>query len=60
MTGMSGLPPSMSAYALNTPGPKKNISVAGDVDDQIQDEEEAGDADQELRADRRIEDARSR
>ena len=30
---------SVCAYALNTPGPKNDHQVAGDVDDQIEEEE---------------------
>ena len=41
----------MCAYALNASRTEEDQQVPGDVDDQIQDEEEAGHADEELRAD---------
>ena len=38
-------------------GSEEDQQVAGDVDDEIENEREAGDADQDLRADGRTEDA---
>ncbi len=60
MTRMSGLPPNRSSVRVERVRTEEEHRVPDDVDDQIQDQEEAGDADEELRADGRIEDARSR
>ena len=60
MTGMSGLPPSMSAYALNTPGPNTNMTLPTMWMIRYRTRNEPGDANQQLRTDRRIEDAQSR
>ena len=57
MTGISGLLSSMCAYPLKMSRADEDQQVAGDMDDEIEEQGEAGHADQNLRADRRIEDA---
>ena len=52
MIGSSGLLSSVYAYLLKNAGPEEDQQVAGDVNDQIEEKGEAGDADEDLRADR--------
>ena len=55
MTGSSGLLFERVRVVVEDVGPEEDQQVAGDVDDEIEEKSEAGDADEELRADRRVE-----
>ena len=53
---ISGFEISVCEYSLNSSGPAKIMSVAGEVEDQVDEQREAGEADEELGADRGGED----
>ena len=53
MTGSSGLLEQHVRVAVEDVAAEEDHQVAGDVDDEVKEKCEAGDADQDLRADRR-------